>query len=262
MQWKGRRLMNIFKQFYRSLFSPKDVASFRLQKIGKTILYVFFLALLSVIPTFYNVQEGITKSIDAVADTIEDDLPDFTIENGTLHAEQEKPLILERYGFKIIFDSTGETKVSNLDANEDAIALLQNEFVIVSNGVVDNYPYTLIDVAAFSKQDVQAVVQSFDSISMILLPILFVIMYVFMAGIDFLEITILAAIGLLVVSSLGKNLKFGQVWRMMAYCVTLPTVFFMIMGLLNTAVPGALLIHWGVSLIFLYLAVKEIRESD
>ncbi|MET3699250.1 maltodextrin utilization protein YvdJ [Bacillus oleivorans] len=253
--------MNIFKQFYRSLFSPGDIASFRMQGIGKTILYVFFLALLSVIPTFYNLQEGITKSIDAVADTIEDDLPDFTIENGTLTSERNEPLILEKYGLTLIFDSSGNTDVNDLDTNEDAIALLKNEFVLVSNGVVDSYPYTLFDVAAISKQDVQALIQSFDSISVIFLPILFVIMYVFSAGIDFLEITILAAIGLILVSSLGKKLKYGQVWRMTAYCITLPTVFFMIMGFLKTTVPGALFIHWGVSIIFLYLAVKEIPES-
>ena len=53
--------MNIFKQLIVSLYSPKDIAKFHQQGIGKTILFVFFLTLISVPthgrPEAQNIQE-------------------------------------------------------------------------------------------------------------------------------------------------------------------------------------------------------------
>lgn len=57
--------MNIFKQLFKSLYSPKDIAFYRFQGIGKTILYVFFLTLLSVIPTVYYFSAAVINGLDA-----------------------------------------------------------------------------------------------------------------------------------------------------------------------------------------------------
>ncbi|GAA0341364.1 DUF1189 domain-containing protein [Bacillus carboniphilus] len=254
--------MNIFKQFYKSLYSPKDVATFRFQGIGKTILYVFFLALLSIIPTFYNLSSGLTNAIEVVGETIEQKFPDFTIENGTLTSNQDEPVEIRRGDFRIFFDSTGETEIGDINSNDEVLAILKHDIVLASGGTVDSYSYSLLEDMDITKQDVQTFLESVDSALIIFLPILFVIMYIFSAGLDFLEITILAVIGLIVVSSLGRDVKYGQLWRLTAYSITLPTVFFMIMSFLKTNVPGALFIHWGITIIFLYLTIKEIPAKN
>ncbi|CAG9619323.1 DUF1189 family protein [Sutcliffiella rhizosphaerae] len=46
--------MSIFLQLIKSLYSPKTMAAFRFQGIGKTILYVFFLVLVTSIPLFIS----------------------------------------------------------------------------------------------------------------------------------------------------------------------------------------------------------------
>ncbi|MEH7657359.1 DUF1189 family protein, partial [Bacillus velezensis] len=46
--------MSIFTQLAKSVYSPKDMALFRFQKIGKTILYIMLLCLITTIPrTFF-----------------------------------------------------------------------------------------------------------------------------------------------------------------------------------------------------------------
>ncbi|MGQ0517969.1 DUF1189 family protein, partial [Bacillus sp. D-CC] len=46
--------MSIFTQLVKSVYSPKDMALFRFQKIGKTILYIMLLCLITTIPrTFF-----------------------------------------------------------------------------------------------------------------------------------------------------------------------------------------------------------------
>ncbi|WP_174881655.1 DUF1189 family protein, partial [Metabacillus niabensis] len=39
--------MNIFKQLFTSIYSPRTISTFRFQGIGKTILFVFILTLVS-----------------------------------------------------------------------------------------------------------------------------------------------------------------------------------------------------------------------
>ena len=48
------RQVSIFTLFYKSLYNPKEIAKFRFLGIGKTILFVFFLILLSSLPGFYE----------------------------------------------------------------------------------------------------------------------------------------------------------------------------------------------------------------
>lgn len=254
--------MNIFKQFYKSLYSPKDISTFRFQGIGKTIFYVFFLSLLSVIPTFYNFSTGLTNIIEVVSDTIENDIPDFTIENGTLSSNQNEPLTIQKGDFTIIFDSTGEVQTGDIDPDDEVFAVLKNELVIASAGTKDSYSYSLFTDTILTKQYVQEMVLMVDSATVIFLPISFLILYVFTSGISFLVVTILALIGMLVVSSLNRNVPYGQLWRLTAYCITIPTVFFMIMKLLKTDVPGGLLIHWGITIVILYLTIKEIPAKS
>ncbi len=48
------RQVSIFTLFYKSLYNPKEIAKFRFLGIGKTILYVFSLILLSSLPGIYE----------------------------------------------------------------------------------------------------------------------------------------------------------------------------------------------------------------
>ena len=67
--------MNIFKQFYKSMYSPKDIAVFRFQGIGKTILYVFFLTLLSLIPAIYYLSSSPISGVDTIQSSLKNELP-------------------------------------------------------------------------------------------------------------------------------------------------------------------------------------------
>ena len=78
--------MSIFKQSIKSLHSPKYIAAFRMQGIGKTIRYLFFLALIMCIPmTIYMIlyAAGGNESARMV---IETKLPILTMENDLMEA--------------------------------------------------------------------------------------------------------------------------------------------------------------------------------
>src|SRR4051812_38339085 len=99
--------MNLFKQLIVSLYSPKDISTFRQQRVGKTILYVLILTLLSILPSIYHFNTAMVNGMDTIKETVQKNLPPFTIENGELFSEETVPLTINKSDFTFIFDSTG-----------------------------------------------------------------------------------------------------------------------------------------------------------
>ena len=253
--------MNIFKQFYKSLYSPRDIASFRLQGIGKTILYVFLLTLLSVVPTLYYINTTISETVQLTKETIKEELPDFTIENGELHSSKNAPITINKGNFAIIFDSTGAMDAGTISKHGDTLAILKHEIVLNSAGESNTLPYSMMAIDTITSQDISAFLDSSESAMAIILPFLSLTIFLFSSGLKFIEVSILALVGLLLKNFVGKNLAYRHIWRMTAYSVTLSTVFFMVMDLIKTTVPNGFLINWFVSLIILLLAIKEIPST-
>lgn len=252
--------MNIFKQFIVSLYSPKDIATFRLQKIGKTILYVFLLSLIVTIPLFIQFTTFFNKGLTHMEKIVRSDIPDFQIADGMLSSDAKEPVSISQGDLTIVFDSTGSVIAEDIENN--TIALLQDELVVNMDGVIDRIPYTTLELPLITKDQLIDFFQVFDTAKPILFVILFVIFYLVQSAWNFFKATILALIGLLIKNSLRPTLKFGQLWRLSAYAVTLPTIFFLIMDMFQAQVPFQMIINWGVMIIMLYLSIKEIPITD
>jgi hypothetical protein len=85
-----------------------------------------------------------------------------------------------------------------------------------------------------------------------------ILLFLFACAANFIEISLLAWVGLALKNLTQKNLHYRQLWRMAAYSETLPTLFFAIMAALKTAVPYSGLINWFVVIMVLLLAINEI----
>ncbi|GLB58215.1 DUF1189 domain-containing protein [Cytobacillus sp. NCCP-133] len=254
--------MNIFLQFYKSLYSPKDIALFRLQGIGKTILYVFFLTLLSIIPTVFYSGSAIVNSLNAIDETIDTEMPDFKIEDGQLETDQKAPVTVNKHGFAVIIDSTGTVEPAALSNSDNTIALLKNDVYIIAAGQKQSYPYSMLTSGTLTKEDLVGYMASAESLVPAIIPLIATVIFIFSAGMRFIEISILALVGLLFKNALRKKLEYRHLWRMSAYSITLPAVFFAIMAALQSAVPNGAFINWFVSLIILLLAIKEVLQKD
>jgi hypothetical protein len=253
--------MNIFKQLYKSLYSPKDIATFRFQGIGKTILYIFLLVLVSILPAAYNLTIFSNEVIEESMTTVKNDLPPFSISNGVLTSESAEPVTIEKENFTIVLDSTGDYQEPDLVEEGNAVALLENEFAVVTAGQVQSYSYSMFDGLNADNEDIADFLTSLDSLKGIILSVFIVILYLFSAGMTFIKVSIFALLGLLLANTLNRNLPYRQSWRITAYSITLSTVFFTIMEMLNTFIPGSLFLDWIVIGLILYLSIKEIPQK-
>jgi maltodextrin utilization protein YvdJ len=253
-------MMNVFKQLLKSCYSPKDISMFRFQGIGKTILYVFLLTLISILPSIYYFSTAITEGVSSAKETVKQEFPDFVIKNGQLKSDMKEPLTINQNGFVIIFDSSGKANVDDLKNIANGVGFLKNDLVFVAGGQTQSYSYSMAQDLSVNKTELMDLIDNIDSSLIIFLPILFIVIYIFSSGIKFIEISILALFGLLLKNMSERKLEYRHLWRMSAYSVTLPTLFFMIMDALKTVVPAGFLIHWFVAFIVLFLAIKEIPQ--
>lgn len=74
--------MSMFNQFIKSSSSPKHIALFRFQGIGKTIGYLFFLSLIMSIPAFWAAAAYVIAGTDATRNAIEELMPLLSIAQG------------------------------------------------------------------------------------------------------------------------------------------------------------------------------------
>nr|WP_263325711.1 DUF1189 domain-containing protein [Neobacillus sp. Marseille-Q6967] len=252
--------MNIFKQFYKSIYSPRDIALFRFQGIGKTILYVFFLTFISILPTIYYISTAITNGIETAKVVISEELPPFSITNGTLTAESEVPVTIEKEDFTIILDPTGAITEEDVADEGNAFALLKDQFAMSSAGVAETYPYSMMEGLNITETDLLDFIGMIDGMKGIMIPIISVVIYLFSSGANFIEVSVLALFGLALKNLAGRKLNYGQLWRMAAYSETLPTLFFTIMAAIKTTVPNSFMVNWFVAIIVLYLAIREVPK--
>ncbi|WP_158553588.1 DUF1189 domain-containing protein [Peribacillus saganii] len=255
--------MNIFKQFIRSLYSPKDIAGFRTQGMGKTVLYVFLLTLIAIIPSAYHFTTAFTQGAETVRETMANEIPAFEIKEGVLEAESKEPTIFEKDGLTIFVDDTGEMTKEDIQAKSaSGVGLLRNEFVFYGPGGLQSYPYSMLSGMHITNETLADMLVSLESMLVIIIPIFLLVLFGFSAAIQFVEITLLAFFGMFLKTILGRNLPYSLIWKLTAYSITLPTVFFAIMGALNTPVRGGHLVDWFASLVVLYLAIKDIPQHE
>ncbi|MFJ8527904.1 DUF1189 domain-containing protein [Bacillus sp. NPDC094106] len=248
--------MSIFTQLVKSLYSPKDMALFRFQKIGKTILYIMLLCLITTIPRTLLYGSAIQDGVGIINKALEQDIPEFKIENGELKAKIDKPIEKEDGNSIFVFDPNAtDTQKYN---DKIGLFILKDKVISMANGQTQTYSYNDLLGASLEKKDLQDFISFFNSIYPILMFVIGAFVYLFQLFITFLGITLLAFIGSAM--SGQRKLSYKQVWSLTAYSYTIPTIFFMIMDLLKVHVLSSTLIYIAVILIVLYLTIKEVPK--
>ncbi|WP_270179295.1 DUF1189 domain-containing protein [Alkalihalobacillus sp. CinArs1] len=249
--------MNIFKQLFYSLYSPKMMARFRFQKLGKPILYVFLLMLLASVPVGILTTVTFTNAYDELKSHISD-VPEFKLVDGTLSADQDEPYITKEDGETFIFDATGETKPDDVEGYQTVIAFLGDRIMIKDSGTLQEFDYSNFSTMSFTKSDVIELSQTLDDLLPIFIPLVIFVVYLLQTGLKFIGVTVLATIGLTLKNMTKRRVSYKQLWILSAYSVTIPTLFFTIMSLLRTQVPFGFLVYWFVAILLLYMVLKEI----
>ncbi|WP_078597181.1 DUF1189 domain-containing protein [Evansella clarkii] len=257
--------MNIFQQFFKSLYSPSTISKFRFQKIGKSILYVFFLMLIATIPAAVILGVSLSSVYNSAERHLTETFPEFEIQNGVLTAETDEPIIIEEDGELIIFDPTGELNPNDLAGARTAIGLFEREAAIVTDGIPQSAAYNEININITSNE-LAELLESVGGVLPLIISFIIVLMYIFSTGMKFIGIFSLSFIALLMKNSMAPQLKYRHCWVLAAYTVTLPTILFALLEAMQIFIPFSFTLYWVTAIAMMYFVLKEIpvpnRSTD
>ena len=223
----------------------------RFQGIGKTILYVFLLSVIAALPNLYHISSGVVNTMNSFQSAVKE-FPAFSIKDGTLQTDAKKAIESQSFGFVIVFDPSGSYETKQIEETNAFVGILKNKFVIAIDGQVQEMPYTMLP-EDMSKDDILSLV---DQNKAVIVPVLCVLLFLATAAGKFIDVSVLAVIGLIIRNGQKKMLSYKQLWVMSAYSITLATVFFAIMDALEAVVQVEFLLNWFVNFIMLFLAIK------
>lgn len=253
--------MNIFRQFFKSIYSPPTVAKFRFQGIGKTILYVFMLMLITFSVIAFQLGSTVADGVKQFQTVLENDLPEFELKNSILLSDLDEPLYIEIDGENFIFDTTGTLTATDIEQNHNQVlALLKKEVVYITDGANDSIRYGDLGSLNLTKVELEGLTETIIDLLPLIITLIVILLYIVLTTLKYIAIFFLSFFGLIVRSRIGLTISYKQVWVLSAYAITLPTVFFAITNSLNIYIPYSLTLFWLVAFIMLYLIFKEIPK--
>ncbi|UCZ54539.1 DUF1189 domain-containing protein [Bacillus shivajii] len=251
--------MNIIQQFIKSLYSPETIAKFRFQKIGKAILYVFFLMLITSIPAGIMLGSGFNSLYNQVDTHLNDSVPDFTIQNGVLDADVEEPVVIDEEDGVIIFDPTGEYSLTDVSTYGDGFAMLEREAVFITGGITESFNYQQLGLNV-SRDQVLEFSENVGGLLPLIIGLILVFMYIFTTGLKFIGIFTLSLITLFMKRNTASQLRYRHCWVLSVYAVTLPTTLFAVIEALGIFIPFSFTIYWVIAIIMMYFVLREVPQ--
>jgi hypothetical protein len=248
--------MSIFSQFIKSFYSTKHIASYRFQKIGKTMLYVFFLSLLVALPMIYHTYSLANQQMQFFKEVAKEEVPDFEIKNGVLETNNPTQIVKERPTSTFIFDPNVTEIPSTYKNNLFTVAILKDKAIMntFGNGWEVSYD-TLTETV--TKQTMENYFQIIEDMKPVLLVVIILLTYLSACFVQFFYTTIFAALGLLLKGP--HRFTYKNVWNMTAYAMTIPAVFFIIMDAFMISIPFPhFLLYSFVTMMILFFTIREI----
>ena len=125
-----------------------------------------------------------------------------------------------------------------------------------NDGEIQLLYYSDLGELEFSRADLIGIVPMMYGI----LGVVYLFLYVGVVGLFFFGVIFVALLGLILGSILKVNLTFGQTYMLAIYSRTLSLAIKAIVRLTGIAIPMFWVLNFGLSLVYLYLALKQVKK--
>lgn len=246
--------MNIFKQFIESFYSFEKYPIFMQTKGFKVFIYIFMLSLISMISMFFLKLPDIISynKIGGTQGIVDKYIDNFDIKDGKLTTN------------KIEYKSKNKNFIISVDTTKDNLDISLADGYLL--GVLaDSEKVILINSTASAVIKYSELGENFNKDSLVSmlnlifkLSILFTVLAYFI--LRFVEILIFSAMGMLINSIVGAKITFMQMYKLTAYCQTMPIVLSSILLIFGVVMP--FIIYTGVVFTYIYIALKNVKAQN
>ena len=249
--------MGFFRDVKNSFTDFQSYKIFAFQKGGKTFKYLLLLFTLVFLIGGIRFVLNFSEGTGQVRQTVEDEVPDFRLENGELSVEGQQPIVLGDDGHTVmIIDTTGQTDETALDSYREGLLIFKDRLISKQDYQQRIIKYSDIPNLTLDKQ-----------ILIGLLPLLkwlfvLVAVFAFIFKLVWVLITtlILALIGWGISSNFKTKLQFANLWNIAVYAFTLPWLLEMVKNLVYPGLPLFWAIKWGLAIYIAYRGIQAVKD--
>lgn len=253
--------MNLFIQMRESVIDFSFYKSIKSNRFSRSFLY---LLLLFLIIYFVNGTKlfVITRiGIDEITAVMSENIPDFRLENGEFSFSGEMPYYISKSTDEaFVIDTTGQVDEGIL-RDVGGGMLITKDTVYLKKSDIETRRFSLTELKSITltKADV---LEFLPKLSWIVL-IFIVFGFIFVLGWKLLNAVILALLGLFLNGIMKGNLQYGNMLNISIYALTLPMLLQLALDLSGYPFPSFWLIYWGISLLYVAMAIRSCRvEND
>jgi hypothetical protein len=252
--------MNFFMQMRESVIDFKFYRSIKNNKFSRSFIY---LLLLFVMIYFINGTRTFLVTrifIDELVTNLNLNVPEFRLENGEFTFEGDMPYYINSSTNEVfVIDTTGQVTESVLkDVNFGVY--ISKDMIYMKNSEIETRQFNLSELKdiTLDKSDMIEFLPKLRWITIIFIAFGFV----FVLGWKLLNALILALLGLIANSVLKSSLKFNNLLNISIYALTLPLLIQLAVNLYGYPMPRFGYIYWGISVLYVALAVKSCRDEE
>lgn len=251
--------MNFFLQMRESVIDFKFYRSIKDSKFSRSFVY---LLLLFLIIYFINGTKTfiITRIVvDELVTNLSVNIPEFRLENGEFSFEGKMPYYISSSTSEaFVIDTTGAVNEGVLKDVASGM-LITKDKVYVKRSEVETREFSLAELEGItlSKSDVLEFLPKLSWIAFIFIAFGFI----FVLGWKLLNAVILALLGLIANAVFNGRLKFNNLMNISIYALTLPMLIQLAYNLSGYQISGFGFIYWGISILYVVLAVKSCNDD-
>lgn len=251
------RKIGFFPSIYYSMAGFANYKYLLKHRTGRVVAYLLFITFILGMISLIPAVSDYTNVIDEMTGSYDSKVPDFVFENGRLDVQGEMPIIISDGGATVIIDTSGNTDESVLD-NYDTGILITADRMIQKNYA--NKRVTDFSMLQGFKTD-KAAVKKMIPLLKLVAPLILIFGSLFFIAIKFLSALVISLVGLIINASRNTNLRFGEIFRLSAYSMTLPLVLGTLLDLVPYRIPMLWAVFYIISIVYLWGAINTIKKD-
>jgi hypothetical protein len=252
-------VMNFFIQMRESVIDFRFYKSIKENKFSRSFVYLLLLFLIIYFingtRTFIATRIGVDELVAGISTSI----PEFRLENGEFSFEGEMPYYISSSTDEaFVIDTTGKVNESVLRDVSSGMLITKN-MVYVKRSDIETREFSLTELEGITITK-QKVLEFLPKLSWIVF-IFIAFGFIFVLGWKLLNAVILALLGLVVNAAMKGNLKYKNMLNISIYALTLPMLLQLAVNLYGYPFPSFGLIYWGISILYVVMAVRACKEE-
>ena len=233
--------MGFFKKMVKAITDFDYYAKLAPPKVGKSISYLIKLIALFAIVISIGITYKFYHTANQTFEYFKQDLPNFTSQNNELKFESQEPIVLrneEIMPATVIIDTNAQTEEEvekdkkDMEAYENGILFLKDKIIMKTAGQTGYSVYQYKELSEkyqigdFNKAQAVEYISNSGMTQILGAVYLMMVFYMFIIYIvsTLFDALILSMLGYLTTRMLGIRLRYGAIYNIAVYALTLPII--------------------------------------